>query len=139
MRQKPWCWLRIAGIVLTAVPVLLMLCTGVAASLVSGQIVMDVLLPAELGILTVPGMLLMALAAWKQKTHPRLSMALPVVAVLSLVLCQGVALVSGIGTGERAASGLLWVLILFFLGIFDLTAVAAPIAGILAARTAAQR
>lgn len=139
MPQRFWSRLRIAGIVLAAVPVFLMLGTGLAASLASGRILMDVLLPAELGVLTLSGMLLMALAAWKQKTHPRFAVVLPLLAILSLVLCQGTALLSGIGTGKRAASGPLWWMILFFLIVYDLTAIAAPVAGVLAARAATRR
>ena len=129
-----WAALRWAGIVLTGVPVLLMLVTGVIGSAASGQPRLDVFLPAELSLLTFPGMILMALAAIKQRVYARLSAGLPVTAAAALILCQGVAVLSGIASGLREAKGPLMALLIGLLLLFDLAAAAAPVVGILSVR-----
>lgn len=133
---KVWTLMRIAGIVLSAVPSLLMLVTGAAASFAARRLMVDFLLPAELAFLTLPGMLFMAVAAAKQHTLPRLSVSLAVIAAASFLLCLGVAAASGIAAGLRPAQGPVWWLIVAFLVLYDLAALAAPIAGITAAVSA---
>lgn len=129
-----WWVLRWMGVVLSAVPVLLMLVTGLVGSAVSGQLHMDLFLPAELSLLTFPGMILMAVAAVKQRVYPRLSAALPVVAAAALLLCQGVALLSGIASGLRDPQGPLLSVLTGLLLLFDLASIAAPVVGLLAAQ-----
>ena len=132
--RRRWLILRGIGIALSGIPVLLMLVAGIIGSIVSGQPRMDVFLPAELCFLTFPGMFLMALAAVKQRVYPRLSTALPVTAAAALVLCQGLALLSGIASGLREAKGPLMAVLIGLLLLFDLAAIAAPLAGILSIR-----
>ena len=129
-----WAALRWIGIVLSGAPVLLMLVTGIAGSIVSGQLRMDVFLPAELSFLTFPGMLLTALAAVKQRVYVRLSAATPVTAAAALLLCQGLALLSGIASGRREAEGPLMAMLIGLLLLYDLAAAAAPAVGLLSVR-----
>lgn len=132
--RRLWVALRWIGIVLSGAPVLLMLVTGIVGSAVSGRPRMDVFLPAELSLLTFPGMALMALAAVKQRTYARLSAALPVTAAAALLLCQGLAVLSGISSGLREAKGLLLAALIGLLLLFDLAAAAAPAVGLLSVR-----
>lgn len=127
--HRIWTTLRWIGIVLSAAPVVLMLVTGAAGSAASGQLRMDIFLPAELSLLTFSGMLLMALAAVKQRVCARLSAALPVAAAASLLLCQGAALLS-----VRTDQAPLMAAGIGLLLLFDLAAAAAPVVGILSAR-----
>ena len=124
-----WAALRWTGIVLSGGPVLLMLVSGIIGSVSSGQPRMDVLLPAELSLFTFPGLLLMALAAAKQRVYARLSAGLAAAAALAaLVLC----LVPSLTT---RAMGLLWAALI----LFDLAAVAAPVVGLLSIRRLRRR
>lgn len=136
---KAWTCMRIAGIVLSAIPPLLMLVTGAAASFATRRLTVDFLLPAELAFLTLPGMLFIAVAAAKQHTLSRLSVSLAVITAASFLLCQGVAAASGIASGLRAAQGPAWWLIVAFVVLYDLASLAAPIAGIAAAVSAGKK
>ena len=122
-------FLRGLGFVLTGAPLALMLGTGAWASLASGRPLMDVLLPAELAFLTLPGMILLAAAAVGQKPGRGLtvvSVLLPVVAAVSLAVCQVGALVSGAMPGGGAVRCVPFV----GLGVDDLAAVAAPVVAV---------
>ncbi|MBM6926108.1 hypothetical protein [Pseudoflavonifractor phocaeensis] len=107
-----------------------MLVTGLAGSVASGQPRMDLLLPAELSFLTFPGMILMALAALKQRVYIHLSAALPVAAAADLALCQWLALHADFCGAQKpimvGSAGLLL--------LFDLSAVTAPVMGLLSIR-----
>ena len=139
MKQRPekpvsrrfWTALRLTGMILSGTPVLLMLVSAVLESAVSGQLWVDLFLPAELSFLTFPGMLLLAAAAVKQRIYARLSVALPVTAGTALGLCQALAAASGIASGHRQPSGLFMALLTALLLLFDRAAAAAPIAGLL--------
>lgn len=137
--RRLWPALRWAGIALSAAPVLLMLGAGIIGSAASGQLRMDVFLPAELFFLTFPGMVLMALAAAKQRVYARLSAALPAAAAAALILCQGLALLSGVATGAREAKGPLMAALIGLLLLFDLAAAAAPVVGLLSVRRLRRR
>lgn len=127
-------WLRAAGLLLTGGPVVLMLVTSVWASCASGRLLMDVLLPAELGMFTLPGMVLLAAAAAGQKPGRalvRVSIFLPVGAAVSLALCQVTALAV-----SRAQAGSPQRLVpVALLGAYDLAVFAALVtAGLCLAR-----
>ena len=124
----------LAGVALTGFPVIWMLVTGIAGSVMSGKILADVLLPAELFFLTLPGMILVAAAALRRKFLKRTAVTLFVIAVAALVLCQGTAAISGIASGRRPAQGFIWYLLAAFLACYDLAAVASVIAGIAVVR-----
>lgn len=128
---RRWRWLRAAGVALAGGPVLLMLGTGLAASLASGRPLLDPLLPAELFPFTLAGMGLLA-AADRAENRPRrrLSLALALAALGALVLCQGAALLTGIASGSRPARGPAWWLVLGLLALYDLCALAAPLVGL---------
>lgn len=120
--------LRLAGLILCGAPLVLMLGTGILGSVVSGQPRMDVLLPAELLFLTLPGMILLAVAAVRQRVHARPAVALPITAVAALALCQGLALWPGFPAES------LFPLLLGLLALYDLCAAAACLLGWLSAR-----
>lgn len=122
--SRVWGMLRLAGVVLFAAPLVLMLGTGIVGSVLSGQPCMDVFLPAELLFLTLPGMILVAAAAVRQRVHVRLAVALPVVAFTALALCQGLALPTALRTP----------LLMALLLVFDFCAAATPVLGIVSAR-----
>ena len=129
-------WLRAAGLLLTGGPVVLMLVTGVWASCASGRLLMDVLLPAELGALTLPGMMLLAAAAMGQKPGRalvRASVLLPVGAAASLVLCQVTALAFGSSDGGLLGAVLRAVPFLM-LAVYDLAVIAALVTAVLCLR-----
>lgn len=100
----------------------------------SRRLLMDVLLPAELFFLTFPGMVLMIAGASSRKTDRRVLLVLTICAAAGLLLCQGLAFLSGIATGKHDASGPAWYVILVCLAVFDIAVVVAPFAGIAALR-----
>ena len=129
-------WLRAAGFLLTGGPVVLMLVTGVWASCASGRLLMDVLLPAELGLFTLPGMMLLAAAAMGQKPGRalvRASVLLPAGAAASLVLCQVTALAFGSSDGGLLGAVLRAVPFLM-LAVYDLAVIAALVTAVLCLR-----
>ena len=132
--RRFWAVLRWIGVVLSAAPVLFMLVTGVIGSAASGRLQVDVFLPAELFFLTFPGMILMALAAVKQRVYARLSAALPVAAAAALILCQGLAFLSGAASGQREPGRVITAALAGLLLLFDLAAVSAPVVGLLSIR-----
>lgn len=123
-RSRVWGILRLAGSLLSAAPLLLMLGTGILGSAASGQLRMDFLLPAELLYLTFPGMLLVAAASVRQRVHARLAAALPVTGLTALVLCQGLALCPALPAELRTP------LLMALLLLFDLCAAATPVLGL---------
>lgn len=129
-KKGVWRLVRLAGCALAAAPVALMLVTGLAGSLAAGGLRMDVLLPAELAFLALPGMALITLGRAGEKTGWRLSAALTALALISLGGCLAAAWASGIASGKAPAQGPLWWLTIALLAVYDLCAAAAPVAGL---------
>ena len=116
--------------IISAIPPALTVVTGIAGSLAAGRILADLLLPAELFFLALPGMLLVTAAAIKRNFLKGLTVVLLCVEAGTLALCQGVAVISGIASGFRPAQGLLWYVLIGLLICYDLVAAAAPFAGL---------
>lgn len=129
-RQTRYTVLRLIGIFLSGCPAVLMLITGIRGTIATGQPRMDVLLPAELFVFTLPSMIFVAIAAVKQHRCGRFAVLLPLAATAALILCQGLATLSGIASGTRPAEGPLFILLIALLVVYDLAAVAAPILGL---------
>ncbi|HJA25875.1 MAG TPA: hypothetical protein H9795_07425 [Candidatus Fournierella merdigallinarum] len=129
-----WRALRLAGVLLAAAPVIFMLLTGAVGSLAARRPLLDVLLPAELAFITLPGMALIPLAAAREQRRWGLSAALAALGAAAFAGCLGMAWLSGIAGGASPAAGPAWWITLALLALFDLCAAAAPVAGLLAAR-----
>lgn len=134
--RRPGFWraVRCAGAVLAAVPVIFMLFTGLVGSIAAARPVMDVLLPAELAFVALPGMVLIPLGAAGERRNWRIPAALAAGAFVSLGLCVAVASLSGIAAGARPARGPAWWAVISLLAVYDLCTAAAPAAGLLVGR-----
>ena len=125
-----WRLLRLTGCALAAAPVALMLVTGLAGTLAAGGLRMDVLLPAELAFLALPGMALITLGRAGEKADWRLPAVLTALALSSLGGCVTAAWASGIASGETPARGPVWWLMIALLTVYDLCVAAASVAGL---------
>ncbi len=120
----------IIGVILCLIPLLLMLGTGSVASIMTGRLLIDYLLPAELFYLILPGMVMMVYEAFRQKRCRRLLLVILVMAIVALAGCQLTAVWTGLATGQHPAEGAAWYLVIILLAVYDFAAVAAPAAGI---------
>lgn len=99
---------RILALIGTAAvwfPIAVMLVTSAIGSAAERTFLMDFLIPAELFLIVLIGGGLLLWAAWRARRRRRLigwSLAL---AVASLVLSQGLAVVTGLASGAAPATG----------------------------------
>ena len=126
--------LRLAGIVLSAIPLLLLFVTSLIGNIISGQLLTDVLLPAELFFLTFPGMIFITIAAIKQHVHRKLSVVLLSVAIITFALCQVLTLLPGAVSSLQAAENFLFSSTIILLLIFDLTDLTMFVVGLFSIR-----
>jgi len=93
---------------------------------------MDYLIPGELFPLVVLGGGLLFMAARLAHSRRRRLIGWSFgVAVASLILAQGLAIVTGLASGETPAEGLPWIAVLALLAIYDLAVLALGVGGVL--------
>ncbi len=121
--------IAIAGDVLVWLP-LAAPCAFWAIGFVSGRVpVFDYLMPAELFPVAFLGAGLLLLAAFMSRVY-RAAIAWSIgAAITGLVGSQALALVTGLATGERAATGWPWWTVLALLGLYGLALIVLGVCG----------
>lgn len=112
------------------VPVILSLAVGIQR----GKYYFDYLMPAELFALVLSGGGLLAWAVLRARIRRKPILLGLGVAVVLLVGCQGLAVASGLATGETEPAGIWWILVLSMLIAYDLMVVYLGINGVLFVR-----
>ena len=92
--------LAIAGTVLLLFPILAMLVTGIVGSLRRGWIMVDYMLPAELGIVVIAGAASVLVAAILAKKYVKCVVWTIVATVGLIAACTGLAAVTGLASGR---------------------------------------
>lgn len=128
--------LAVAGTVLTALPLLLPLIFGLMNVLSGGRFLVDFLMPAELFLVVLAGGVLLVWAA--VRAHRRITwMTWSLsVAVCSLALSVGAAMINGQATGEIDPQQASWIVSLVGLVLYLLAVMALAVGGALLARDA---
>ena len=129
--------LAIIGTIVVLAPIALMLVTSAIGTSRSGSFRMDYLIPGELFPLVLIGGGLLVVAA--RSARPKSQRRRPiewifVTAVVSLIACQGLAIVTGLASGETPAEGLPWIAVLALLALYDIAVLALGVAGVLLVR-----
>lgn len=92
--------LAIAGTVLLLFPIVFMLVTGIAGSIRRGQLMVDYMLPAELGIVVISGALSVLVAAIFAKRYVKCVVWTIAATVVLIAACTGLAAASGMASGR---------------------------------------
>lgn len=121
--------LAVAGTVLTALPLLLPLIFGLKNVLSGGRFLVDFLMPAELFLMVLAGGVLLVWAA--VRAHRRITWMTwgLSVAVCSLALSVGAAMINGQATGEIDPQQASWIVSLVGLGLYLLAVMALAVGG----------
>ncbi len=122
--------LAIAGAVLVWLDLLAPLVLGMVSLVAWQRFRFDYLMPAELFLLGFAGGLLLLWAACRACLLRREVAWSLAVAIAALVCSQGIAAVTGVASGVRAAEGWPWMLVLAVYAVFLLALVVLGIAGI---------
>jgi len=122
--------LAVAGTIAVLAPIALMLVTSAIGTSRSGSFRMDYLIPGELfPLIILGGGLLLAAARLGHSRHRRFIEVSFAVAVAALILGQGLAVVTGLASGETPAEGLPWIAVLALLAIYDLAVLVLGVGG----------
>lgn len=132
-------YLAIAGTVLLILPVAAPVIFAFVALFTRGQFLFDYLLPAELLPVVLAGSGLLIWAAIRARAYRRLIIWSFAAGIVVLFAGQGLAVATGLATGEAEAEGIWWVLTLASLIVFDLAVVAVAAGGILLLRNIFQQ
>jgi hypothetical protein len=127
-------FLAVAGTVLIWLPMLAPLVFGLISLADDGRFRFDYLIPAELFPVVLLGGLLLLWAAWRAKAEKGLIGWGFLSIILMLVISQGVAVLTGLASGETEPGGWQMTLVLVFLGLFWLGLIAVGVGGIRLAR-----
>ena len=123
--------LALVGTVLVWFPVAAMLVTAVVGSIAARQVRLDWLMPAELFPAALLGSALLLWAALRVHDRRALLGVTTGVTVAMFVGFNVLATVSGLASGEMAASGPVWALVVAMVVAYGLGLVAIGVAGIL--------
>jgi hypothetical protein len=128
-----------SGAILVFAPYAFLLVTSASHLLATRSFAMDYLIPAELFPVTLAGGALVIWASLRMKAR-RLSLAISLgVSVLCLVGSQGLAVATGLASGENEAAGWRLAVVVAALAISYAATLALGIGGILLAREALRR
>jgi hypothetical protein len=122
--------LAMTGTVLVWLPILFTVLTGIIGTIASRVLRFDYLMPAELFPLVLVGGLLLLWAAYRarlQMKHIGWSLG---AAVLFLFGGQAIAVVTGLASGAREATGWPFVLVLSLIVLYTLEVIKTGIAGV---------
>ena len=122
--------LAITGTVFIWIPVLLPIVFTITRLISGRRVVFDYLIPAELFPVILIGAGLLVWAAIRAQSHRKLVFWSLGVAVVSLVAGMLLAVVTGLASGEREATGIWWFLVLATIAIYNLSVISLGIAGI---------
>jgi len=95
---------------------------------------MDYFIPAELFFLVLAGALLLTWAAVRSRLYLKPLIWIIAVGLAALVGSQGIAMASGLGTGEREAAGFWFVLVISIYALYVIGVIALFILGMLFSR-----
>lgn len=131
MQKQIWTKVfAVTGTVLAGIPILFTVVTGAIGSAVSGRLLVDYLMPAELFIFALAGGLLLLWAAFRAKLLRKTVIAGLVAACVFLALCNGIAMLSGMATDAAKAVGVAWAAVIASLALYTLAVIELTIAGI---------
>ena len=122
--------LAIVGTVLAWFPILAPIVLTAAFLIAEGQFRFDYLMPAELFPAALVGGGLLFWAALRVKSHQKLISGSLIIATAALAGSQGLAVVTGLASGEREAAGWPFILVLTLLAIYTLALVVQGIGGV---------
>jgi len=122
--------LAIIGTVFIWFPILLPIFFAFSRFIAGYRIVFDFLMPAELFPAILIGAGLLIWAALRAKSYRRLVFWSLGIAVFSLVSGQGLAVATGLASGEREATGIWWYLVMASIAIYNVAVIGLGIAGI---------
>ena len=122
--------LAVAGTALVWLPMLTPLVFGLASLVVDGRFRFDFLMPAELFPAVLLGALLLVWAAWRAQAEKRLILWGLILAVAFLVGSQGIAVLTGLASGETEPGGWQMALVLAVFALFWLGLIAVGVGGI---------
>jgi len=126
--------MAIAGTVLVGLPLAFMIITSVVGSIMSRKFLMDYFIPAELFFLVLAGALLLTWAAVRSRLYLKPLIWIIAVGLAALVGSQGIAMASGLGTGEREAAGFWFVLVIIIYALYVIGVITLFILGVLLSR-----
>jgi len=122
--------LAVGGMILVWLPILAPVILGGIVFFQSGEFHFDYLIPGELFLVVFAGGLMLLWAAVRAKTFRGIIGWSFLAAVILLFGSQGIAVATGIASGEREATGFWWILIMSLFVLYDLTVVIIAITGI---------
>jgi hypothetical protein len=126
--------LAIIGTVLVWFPILAPVLFSMGRMIRSGRLRFDYLLPAELFLSALAGGVLLIWAAIRARSRLRLICWSLGIAVVALLGGQGLAIVSGIASGETDPTGGLFAIILGSIVVYSLALILTGFAGLLLVR-----
>jgi len=124
-------FLAVAGAVFVGLPLLFMVVTSLIGSFSSGRFLMDYFLPAELFPLVGIGAILLFWAALRSRLYLKLICWTIGVGLAALIASQGIAMASGIASGEREAAGLWFILVVIIYALYVIGVIVLFVLGIL--------
>lgn len=126
--------LALSGTLLVWFPLLAPFLFSLLALIAGGGLRFDFLMPAELFLVVVAGGALLVWAAGRAQARRRLTGWALALAVLALLASQGLAVVTGLASGDTEVGGWQWTLVLALLLAYILAVAAMGVAGILLLR-----
>ncbi len=107
------------GSALILLPILFTIITGIAGTISSKSLRLDYLMPAELFPAVIIGTILLFIVALKIRKFQRLIGFAALAMVFFLFGGQGIAVASGLASGEIPNTGFYWILVISFIAAYD--------------------
>ena len=122
--------LAIVGTAFAWLPIVATVAFSLAESIGTGTFRIDWLMPAGMFVFYGVGAAMLVLVAIGTHRHRRLVVGSVVAAVVTLLAAQGLALVSGLASGQREPTGWAWALALVLLAGYTIAVIATGVAGL---------
>jgi hypothetical protein len=129
----------VTGTVLVWLPIVAPLVFAVVALATRGRFLFDYLMPAEIFPAAFVGGALLVWAAWRARLRRRLIGWAFVLMPVLLIASQGLAVATGLASGETQTGGWEWVAVLVLLAGFTLAMIVLGVAGVLLVRDLSRR
>lgn len=110
--------LAITGTVLIGLPLAFMLITSAVVSIMSGIFRMDYFIPAELFLLVALGAVLLFWAALRSRLYLKPLIWIIGVGLVALIGSQGIAMATGLASGEREAAGFWFIFVIIIYALY---------------------
>jgi hypothetical protein len=131
--------LVVTGTGLVWLPIVAPLIFAVVALATRGRFLFDYLMPAEIFPAAFVGGALLVWAAWRARLRRRLIGWAFVLMPVLLIASQGLAVATGLASGETQTGGWEWVAVLVLLAGFTLAMIVLGVAGVLLVRDLSRR